>query len=54
MLSIVLNLTPEPREAPDAGPGRVLVGTHRDRDGAIVKRSVELRPNEAVVIECRR
>ena len=31
-LNVVLNLTAEPRTIPDAGPGRVLIGTHRDRD----------------------
>ncbi len=50
-LNVVLNLTAEPRSVPDAGPGRVLIGTHRDRDGAAVERVVELRPNEALVVE---
>lgn len=54
MLNVVLNLTGEPRTVPDGGPGRVLIGTHRDRDGGSVDRAVELRPNEALVIECRR
>jgi hypothetical protein len=31
----------------------VLIGTHRDRDGAEVADAVELRPNEAVVVERR-
>ncbi|HSI99938.1 MAG TPA: alpha-amylase family glycosyl hydrolase [Patescibacteria group bacterium] len=51
MINVVLNLTGEARTVPDGGPGRVLIGTHRDRDGAAVERSVELRPNEAVVVE---
>jgi alpha-glucosidase len=51
MLNVVLNLTGEPRAVPNGGPGRVLISTHRDRDGGSVERIVELRPNEAVVIE---
>ena len=51
-LNIVLNLTGEVRFVDDAGPGRVVVGTHRARDGEAVGRSVELRPNEAIVVEC--
>jgi alpha-glucosidase len=50
-LNVVLNLTGEPREVADGGPGRVLIGTHRDRDGTPVGRVVDLRPNEAVVVE---
>ena len=50
-LNIVLNLTADSRVVPDAGPGTVLIGTHRDRDGSRVDRTVELGPNEAVVVE---
>ena len=50
-LTVAVNLTGEPREVPNAGPGHVLVGTDRLRDGARVSASVELQPNEAVVIE---
>ena len=50
-LTVVLNLTGEERSVPDAGPGRVLIGTHRDRDGSPVAAEVALRPNEAVVVE---
>jgi hypothetical protein len=50
-LSVALNLTDEPRSVPDAGAGTVLIGTGRDRDGTRVSRVVELRPNEALVIE---
>jgi alpha-glucosidase len=50
-LTIVLNLSGEPRVVSDAGPGHVLVGTHRDRDGSRVDRAVHLRPNEAIVVE---
>ena len=52
-LTIALNLTAEPRSIPGAAPGRVLIGTHADRDGAGVEAMVELRPNEALVIEGR-
>jgi len=48
---VILNLTDAPRSVPDAGRGRVLIGTHRDRDRERVDRVVELRPNEALVIE---
>ena len=50
-LTISLNLTDEPRAVPGAGPGRVVIGTHRDRDGAGLDAIVELRPNEGVVVE---
>ena len=50
-LNVVLNLTAEPRSVPDAGPGRVLIGTHRDRDGEAVERVAALSPNEAIVVE---
>jgi alpha-glucosidase len=49
-LTVTLNLTGEERSVPDAGPGRVLIGTHRDRDGSEVDRTVILRPNEALVV----
>ncbi|MDQ2689158.1 MAG: alpha-amylase family glycosyl hydrolase, partial [Chloroflexota bacterium] len=52
-LNVLLNFTAEPRTVPGAGPGRVLIGTERDRDGMSVARDAELRPNEAVVIEDR-
>ena len=50
-LTVVLNLTDAGRTLPGAGDGRVLIGTHRDRDGAAIAADVELRPNEALVIE---
>jgi alpha-glucosidase len=50
-LNVILNLTGAPRSVPGAGPGRVLIGTNRERDGARVDRVVELQPNEALVIE---
>lgn len=50
-LHVVLNMTAEARAVPDAGPGHVLIGTHRDRDGSRVDRGVELRPNEGLVVE---
>jgi alpha-glucosidase len=53
-LTVVLNLTNEDRRVPDAGPGRILIGTHRDRDEASVGHTVDLRPNEAVVVDGNR
>jgi alpha-glucosidase len=50
-LTVVLNLTADARVVPDAGPGRVLIATHRDRDGDRVGPAAELRPNEAMVLE---
>ena len=49
---VVLNLGHEPltTDAP-AGPGRVRISTHRDRDGEDVSGRVELRPDEGLVIE---
>jgi alpha-glucosidase len=52
-LTIVLNLTSEARRVPGAGPGQVLIATHRDRDGKQVDADLELRGNEALVIEVR-
>ncbi len=42
-LTVALNLTGEPRSVPGAGPGRVLIGTHRERDGAPSPRMSTLR-----------
>ena len=50
-LAVIANLTDGPRTVPGAGPGRVLIGTDRDRDGAPAGRVVEVLPNEAFVIE---
>ena len=50
-LMVALNLTAEERIVPAGGPGRVLIGTHRDRDGADVGGAIDLRPNEALVVE---
>ena len=50
-LTIVLNLTGEVRSVPGTGPGHVVIGTHRDRDDRKVDATVELRPNEGLVIE---
>ena len=52
-LTVALNLTGSATSVPDAGPGRVLVGTHRDRDGARVDEAIELRPDEGIVLEGR-
>jgi len=50
-LTIVLNLGDRNRSVPSAGPGRILIGTDRDRDGDAVVAAVELRPNEGIVVE---
>ena len=51
-VTVALNLTGEGRSVPGVGAGSVLIGTHRDRFGGREAGStVELRPNEAVVIE---
>ncbi len=50
-LTVVLNLTDEARAIPDAGPGRVLIGTRGDREGDSLDAMVELAPNEALVVE---
>jgi alpha-glucosidase len=50
-LTVALNLTGEPRSIPGAGPGHVLIGTHRERDRERVAEDLELRPNEALVVE---
>ncbi|HEX2884547.1 MAG TPA: alpha-amylase family glycosyl hydrolase [Candidatus Limnocylindria bacterium] len=50
-ITVVLNLTGETRTVPGCGAGRVLIGTHRDREGDAITDEVELRPNEAVVVE---
>ena len=50
-VDVVLNLTADARSVPDAGPGRVVIGTHRDRDGSRVESAADLRPNEAIVVE---
>jgi glycosidase len=48
---VVLNLTDEARTVAGVGEGRVLIGTHPDRDGDRVAGEAALRPNEALVIE---
>ena len=50
-LTVVLNLTGDERMVPGAGPGRVLIGTHRHRDGSSIAADFALGPNEALVIE---
>ena len=50
-LTVILNLTPDPASVPGAGPGRVLIGTDRGRDGEAVDATIQLQPNEAVVVE---
>ena len=50
-LTIAVNLTREARTIPNAGPGRVVIGTDRTRDGSSVGASVDLHADEALVIE---
>ena len=50
-LTVALNLTGEGRSVPGTGAGRVLIGTHRERDGTTVAADLALGPNEAVVVE---
>ncbi|HEX5039646.1 MAG TPA: alpha-amylase family glycosyl hydrolase [Candidatus Limnocylindria bacterium] len=50
-MTVALNLTDRPQAIPGAGPGRVLVGTDRSRDGHAVGEVVEMRQDEAVVVE---
>jgi alpha-glucosidase len=50
-VTVALNLTDEPRSMRGVGAGSVLIGTHRDRDGEHIGAEVDLRPNEAMVIE---
>jgi glycosidase len=52
-LGIVLNLTPEPvaLELPELAGGRVLVGTHLDRDGVRLEGRLPLAGNEGFVAE---
>ena len=50
-LTIALNMTGDGRSVRGVGPGRVLIGTHRERDGASVDGAVDLRPNEALIVE---
>ena len=50
-LTVVLNLTARPSFVPGAGPGGVLIGTRRDRDGTRLGADVDLGPNEALVVE---
>ena len=50
-LTVALNLTDAERAMPGAEPGTVLVGTDPAREGDRVDGAVQLRPNEALVIE---
>jgi alpha-glucosidase len=51
LITVALNMTDEARTIPGIGPGRVLIATHRDREGARLGETAELRPNEAVAVE---
>jgi alpha-glucosidase len=48
---IALNFTDEARTVQLERPGRVLVGTHADRDGSSVDGRLELHPDEALVVD---
>ena len=50
-LRVLVNFTDAPATIPGGGPGSVLIGTERDRDGTPVGETVDLRPNEALVVE---
>lgn len=50
-LTVVLNLTGARRSVGELEPGRVRIGTHADREAEWVGPSVDLRPNEGLVIE---
>jgi alpha-glucosidase len=52
-LAIALNLgsAAASMRLPDVSGGRVLLSTHRDRDGAAVKGAIDLGPDEGIVIE---
>ena len=52
-LVVALNLSDTPVTIPSEGVGQVLIGTHRDRDGSLVDGPLQLRANEAVVVEER-
>ncbi len=52
-VTIALNLTDAPARLAGVAAGRVLVGTHPERDGAGVGGELVLAPNEALVIEER-
>jgi alpha-glucosidase len=52
-LTVVVNMTDEPRRVPGVGPGRVLAATSRDREGEVLREAAELRPNEGIVVEAR-
>jgi alpha-glucosidase len=50
-LTVALNLTDRRQSIHDAGPGRILIGSDRSRDGDAVESVLELQPNEAMVVE---
>jgi alpha-glucosidase len=59
-LLVVLNLGDEPQtyrrldDGPGRLPARIALSTHLDRDGEPVARTIQLRPNEGVVVEAIR
>jgi hypothetical protein len=50
-VTVALNLTDAPARLPGVRPGRVLIGTRPDHDGASVDGELQLGPNEALVVE---
>lgn len=50
-VTVALNLTGAPVTIPGVESGRVLIGTHRSREGEAVGGALALGPNEAVVVE---
>jgi alpha-glucosidase len=53
-LLVALNLGHQPEVADlgdDSFAGRLLLSSHLDREGAEVRRTIDLRPNEGIVIE---
>jgi alpha-glucosidase len=50
-LTVLLNLTDTRRRVTRVGSGRVLIGSDRNRDTAVVGDVVELGPNEALIVE---
>ncbi|MEO8247030.1 MAG: alpha-amylase family glycosyl hydrolase [Chloroflexota bacterium] len=49
-VTVALNLTDAPARLAGVRPGRVLIGTQQERDGAEVDVDLELAPNEALVV----
>ncbi|WP_046868497.1 alpha-amylase family glycosyl hydrolase, partial [Microvirga massiliensis] len=48
---VILNLGASQQSASVDKPGRILISTHMDREGACAPPTIDLRPNEGLVIE---